>query len=133
MISNGRLRWTLAIGLLAAVTFDTLLQLTWKSAVLETPDNLSPWATLGFVFANPLFIAMIGIMTFQFFNWLVVLAQADLSYAKPVASLSYAAVPAMSVVILHETIDIVEITGVALVIIGVWFISRTRPLTKNLA
>ena len=131
MISNGRLRWKLAIGLLAAVTFDTLLQLTWKSAVLETPDNLSPWATLGFVFANPLFIAMIGIMTFQFFNWLVVLGHADLSYAKPIASLSYASVPTMSAILLHEAIDIVEITGVALVMVGVWFISQTRPLTRE--
>jgi drug/metabolite transporter (DMT)-like permease len=132
MISNGRFRWKLAIGLLAAVIFDTLLQLTWKSAVLETPDNLSPLATLGFVFANPLFVAVIGIMTFQFFNWLVVLGQADLSYAKPIAALSYASVPAMSAILLHEAVDMVEIAGVAFVIAGVWFISRTNPLTKEL-
>ncbi|MGO9474308.1 MAG: hypothetical protein ACLPWS_13045 [Rhodomicrobium sp.] len=96
MISNGRLRWKLAIGLLAAIMFDTLLQLTWKTTVLETPADLSPWATLVSVFANPLFLGVIALMTLQFFNWLAVLSQADLSYAKPVAALSYATVSAAS-------------------------------------
>src|SRR5271157_1393140 len=89
MTSNGRLRWKLAIGLLAAVTFDTLLQLTWKTTVLETPADSSPWGTLGSVFFNPLFLGVIALMTLQFFNWLAVLSQADLSYAKLVTALSY--------------------------------------------
>jgi drug/metabolite transporter (DMT)-like permease len=131
MTSNGRFRWKLAIGLLAAVTFDTLLQLTWKTTVLETPSDPSPWATLGSVFTNPLFLGVIAIMTLQFFNWLVVLAQADLSFAKPVAALSYATVPILSVLVLHETADMVEILGVACVIAGVWLISRTKSLSQE--
>ncbi len=131
MISNGRLRWKLAIGLLAAVTFDTLLQLTWKTAVLETPADVSPLATLGSVFANPLFIGVITLMTLQFFNWLAVLSQADLSYAKPIAALSYASVPIFSVLMLNETVDGVQIAGLAFVIAGVWFISQTKPLTPE--
>ncbi len=131
MISNGRLRWKLAIGLLAAVTIDTLLQLTWKTAVLETPADVSPLATLGSVFANPLFIGVITLMTLQFFNWLAVLSQADLSYAKPIAALSYASVPIFSVLMLNETVDGVQIAGLAFVIAGVWFISQTKPLTPE--
>ncbi len=131
MISNGRLRWKLAIGLLAAVTFDTLLQLTWKTTVLETPADASPWATLGSVFANPLFLGVIALMTLQFFNWLAVLSQADLSYAKPIAALSYASVPVFSVLVLGEAVDKVEIAGLAFVIAGVWFISQTKPLTQE--
>ena len=120
-----------ALWLVAAVAFDTILQLTWKTTVLETPADLSPWATLGSVFANPLFLAVIAIMTLQFFNWLVVLAQADLSYAKPVAALSYATVPILSVLFLHETADAVEILGVVCVIAGVWFISQTKSLSQE--
>jgi drug/metabolite transporter (DMT)-like permease len=131
MIVNGRLRWKLAIGLLASVAFDTLLQLTWKTTVLETPPETTPWATFGAVFANPLFLGVIVLMTLQFFNWLMVLAQADLSYAKPISALSYASVPVMSVLVLDEAIDIVEITGLAFVIGGVWFICRTDPLTQE--
>ena len=106
MILNGRLKPKLVIGLLAAVIFDTLLQITWKTAVLETPQDSSALATLTSVFTNPLFAAVIFTMTLQFFNWLMVLGEADLSYAKPVASLSYASVPVLSVLLLHEAVDL---------------------------
>ncbi len=131
MIVKGSFRWKLTLGLLAAVAIDTLLQLTWKTTVLETPANSSPWATFAFVFANPLFLGVIGLMTLQFFNWLFVLAQADLSYAKPISALSYASVPALSVLVLDEAVDLVEIAGLILVIAGVWFISQTKPFSQE--
>ena len=125
------LKLKLVTGLFAAIAFDTILQLTWKSAVLDTPGDSSPMETLGAVFSNPLFIAIIVIMACQFFNWLMVLGEADLSYAKPIASLSYASVPVFSVLLLNEAVDVFEIAGVALVITGVWFISRTKPMTQS--
>ena len=131
MILNRRLRWKLVIGLIASVALDTLLQLAWKTTVLETPADPSPWATLGAVFVNPLFIGIITLMTLQFFNWLFVLAQADLSYAKPVSALSFATVPIMSVLVLNEAIDLFEVLGLTLVIAGVWFISQTSPVTEE--
>src|SRR4249920_3423898 len=97
MIINGRLRWKLLGGLLAAVLFDTLLQIAWKSAVLETPSDPSPIAVVISLLSNPALLGIIAIMALQFFNWLMVLGQADLSYAKPVSSLSYACVPIVSV------------------------------------
>jgi drug/metabolite transporter (DMT)-like permease len=131
MILNRCLSLKLAVGLMAAVSFDTLLQITWKTTVLEAPTDPSPVATLGSVFANPLFIAVIVIMALQFFNWLMVLGEADLSYAKPVASLSYASVPVLSALLLHEAIDILQVAGVGCVIAGVWFISQTKPLSEE--
>jgi drug/metabolite transporter (DMT)-like permease len=98
---------------------------------LKRPPALSPFATLSAVFANPLFVGVIALMTLQFFNWLLVLSQADLSFAKPVASLSYASVPIFSMLVLDEAVDVVQIAGVALVIVGVWFISQTKPLTQK--
>jgi drug/metabolite transporter (DMT)-like permease len=125
------LKLKLVVGLSAAIAFDTILQLTWKSAVLDTPGDSSFMETLGAVFGSPLLIAVIVIMACQFFNWLMVLGEADLSYAKPVASLSYASVPVFSVLLLNEAFDAVEIAGVVLVIAGVWFISRTKPLSQS--
>ncbi len=133
MISNGRLRWKLVIGLLAAVLFDTLLQISWKSAVLETPSDPSPMAAVSSLLSNPACLGIIAIMAAQFFNWLMVLGEADLSYAKPVASLSYACVPIVSVLMLHEAIDVFEIAGVVFVIAGVWLISQTKPRTEDTA
>ena len=131
MVSKGRLSWKLMAGLLAAVALDTLLQLAWKTTVLETPADPSPWATLGAVFANPLFIGVIAIMALQFFNWLMVLAQADLSYAQPIVALSYATVPLLSVLVLGEAVDFLQVAGVVLVIVGVWFISQTKHLGQE--
>ena len=130
-LSNGRLTSKLAIGLFAAVTIDTLLQLAWKTTVLETAADASPLATLGSFFANPAFFGVLFLMAIQFFNWLIVLGQADLSYVKPISSLSYASVPVFSALALGEAVDGVEITGLVCVIAGVWLISRTQPLTQK--
>ena len=131
MRSKGRLKWKLLAGLLAAVLFDTLLQIAWKSAVLDTPSDPSPMAVLTAFFGNTAVLGIVAIMALQFFNWLMVLGEADLSYAKPVASLSYACVPIVSVLMLHEAIDGFEIAGVVFVIAGVWFISQTKPMTED--
>lgn len=130
MKSDGRLKWKLAAGLAAAVLFDTLLQISWKSAVLGGTVDASPAAILS-IFDNPAFAGIIAIMALQFFNWLMVLREADLSYAKPVASLSYASVPAVSALMLNEAVDSVQIAGVACVVAGVWFISQSKPLTQE--
>ncbi len=131
MISKARLRWKLLTGLFAAVLFDTLLQVTWKSAVLDTPSDPAPLAAIGSLLSNPAVLGIVAIMALQFFNWLMVLSEADLSYAKPVASLSYACVPIVSVLMLNEAVDGFEIAGVVFVIAGVWFISQTNPMTKD--
>lgn len=131
MISKARLRWKLLTGLFAAILFDTLLQITWKSAVLDTPSDPSPLGAIIALLSAPAVLGIVAIMAFQFFNWLMVLSEADLSYAKPVASLSYACVPVVSVLRLHEAVDSFQIAGVVFVIAGVWFISRTKPMTED--
>ena len=130
-MSTRRLTSKLAIGLFAAVAIDTLLQLAWKSTVLETAPDASPLATLSSVFANPAFFGVLFLMAIQFFNWLIVLSQADLSYVKPISSLSYASVPVFSAFALGEAVDGLEIMGLACVITGVWLISQTQPTTSK--
>ncbi len=130
-MSNRRLTSKLAIGLFAAIAIDTFLQLTWKTTVLETAADASPLATLGSVFVNPAFFGVLFLMAIQFFNWLIVLSQADLSYVKPISSLSYASVPVFSALVLDEAVDVLEILGLACVVTGIWLISQTQPLTPK--
>ena len=130
-LSNRRLISKLAIGLFAAIAIDTLLQLVWKTTVLATAADAPPLATLSSVFSNPAFFGVLFLMAIQFFNWLIVLSQADLSYVKPISSLSYASVPTFSALALGEAVDGLEIMGLACVIAGVWLISRTQPVTPK--
>jgi len=121
----------LAVVLLLAITIDTALQLMWKSAVLSLPDNGSPWLNVQAILNNPLFIFVIFLMACQYFNWLMVLGNADLSYAQPVTSLSYVSVFFFSVLYLKEAADLIQIIGIIFVVAGVWFISQTDHVTQS--
>ena len=120
----------LAVGLLVAILIDTALQLVWKSAVLTLPHNGSPWLNIQAILQNPRFVFVIFLMGCQFFNWLMILGDADLSYAQPVTSLSYVTVFFLSVLYLKEAADVFQIAGIILVLVGVWFISQTEHLTQ---
>jgi drug/metabolite transporter (DMT)-like permease len=121
----------LAAGLLFAIMIDTALQLVWKSAVLSLPDDGSPWLNVQAILHSPLFIFVIFLMACQFFNWLMVLGDADLSFAQPVTSLSYVSVFFLAVLYLKEAADLIQITGIILVLAGVWFISQTDHVTQS--
>jgi len=121
----------LAAGLLIAILIDTVLQLVWKSAVLTLPHDGSPWLNIQAILQNPRFIFVIFLMGCQFFNWLMVLGDADLSYAQPVTSLSYVSVFFLSVLYLNEAADLFQIAGIIFVLAGVWFISQTEHLTQS--
>jgi drug/metabolite transporter (DMT)-like permease len=94
------------------------------------PDDGSPWLNVQAVLHNPLFLLVIFLMACQFFNWLMVLRNADLSYAQPVTSLSYVTVFFLSVHYLNESTDALQIAGILLVLAGVWFISQTDHVTR---
>ena len=121
----------LAVGLLIAILIDTTLQLVWKSAVLTLPHDGSPWLNVQAILQNPRFVFVIFLMACQFFNWLMILGDADLSYAQPITSLSYVSVFFLSVLYLKEAADVFQMAGIMLVLVGVWFISQTEHLTQS--
>jgi drug/metabolite transporter (DMT)-like permease len=121
----------LAAGLLLAILMDTAVQLVWKSAVLSLPDNGSPWLNVQALLRSPLAIFVIFLMACQFFNWLTVLSNADLSYAQPVTSLSYVSVFCLSVLYFKEATDLIQIAGIIFVLAGVWFVSQTDHVTPS--
>jgi drug/metabolite transporter (DMT)-like permease len=120
----------LAVGLFIAILIDTVLQLVWKSAVLSLPSNGSPWLNMQAALHSPLFLLVILLMPCQFLNWLMVLSNADLSFAQPVTALGYVSVFCLSVVFLKEAPDLVQIAGILCVLAGVWFISQTDHVTQ---
>jgi drug/metabolite transporter (DMT)-like permease len=120
----------LAVGLFVAILIDTVLQLVWKSAVVSLPSDGSPWLNVQAALHSPLFMFVVLLMPCQFFNWLMVLGNADLSFAQPVTALSYVSVFCLSVFLLKEPPDLVQIAGIVCVLAGVWFISQTDHVTQ---
>ena len=121
----------LVLGLVLAIVLDTAVQIVWKWAVLKAPPDASVSATLLAAVSNRFFYwAMLGFAA-QLANWLWVLTHADLSFAQPFTALGYITVLGLSRPILREPISGSKIVGVALILIGVFFISRTPHRTPQ--
>jgi drug/metabolite transporter (DMT)-like permease len=114
----------LAFGLLTAIVLDTALQLVWKLAVSDIPDDLSLQSLMAIV-TSPLFIVLVVMMLCQLLNWIQVLGHADLSFAQPITSLSNVSVLLLSAIYLGERIGTLQVAGVAFILLGVWCISQT--------
>lgn len=125
MTSETRIRLKLALGLALAIAFDTGVQLSWKMLALQIPTESSPWAIAEAVVYQPLFITLAILMVGQLINWLKVLEYADLSFAKPITSLSKISVCVVSVLYLNETVDLLKIVGITVVLAGVWCVCQT--------
>jgi drug/metabolite transporter (DMT)-like permease len=125
MTSETRIRLKLAFGLALAIAFDTGVQLSWKMLALQIPTESSPWAIAEAVVYHPLFITLAILMVGQLINWLKVLEYADLSFAKPITSLSKISVCVVSVMYLGETVDLLKIVGITVVLAGVWCVCQT--------
>lgn len=121
-----RRRALLFLGLFLAVALDTTVQVFWKASV---PADGRPLAILTGTLVKPLFIASMFLHVWQLFNWMMVLALADLSFAQPITALSYVTVTACAALFFHEQIGPRELIGILLVLAGVALVSRTvRPV-----
>jgi len=122
----------LFIGLTLAILLDTGLQIFWKVAVADMPDLPTLWQTLNAIARQPAFWCVGLFMIGQSWNWMVVLDHADLSYAHAITSLSYVSVAALSVFYLGETIAAPQLVGIALILLGVWFVGKSGHSTAPL-
>jgi drug/metabolite transporter (DMT)-like permease len=120
------LRARLYAELALAIALDTVVQFLWKTAADRVPDDVSLLATAYAMLSQPIFLLIGALLFAQFINWLKVLELADLSYAKPITSLSYVTVGIVSMLFLGETLHPVQVAGIAIVIAGVWCITRTE-------
>jgi drug/metabolite transporter (DMT)-like permease len=118
------------VGLVLAVVLDTIIQITWKVAVSGVPRDAPLAVAMVGVLSSPFFYAAMLAFGAQLWNWLRVLARADLSFAQPFTALSYITVLGLSSRWLHEHVSPAKGVGVSLILVGVFFISRT-PFRTN--
>lgn len=129
LLRRRRIVW---LTLTLAIVMDTIVQLCWKFAVGQVPDTIGLWHSVVAVLHEPLFhVALLGFFL-QFFNLMIVLAHADLSYAQPITALSYVTVSGASMAIFHEHLSPLRVVGLAMILIGVWVISRTHLRTAGI-
>ncbi len=119
------------MGLGLAIVLDTIVQITWKAAVMHVPAGADIPRTLLGTFHQPLFLLTFVLFAFQFVNWMVVLGKADLSYALPITAISYISVSVCAAFQLHEVISWQRMGGIALILAGVVFISSTPHKTTQ--
>ncbi len=117
------------IGLALAIALDTAAQLCWKAATLHAPASASSWQTLVITFCQPFFHVTVFLFILMFFNWMIVLSNADLSYAQPITALSYVTVSVVAVVLFGENIPPQRMIGIMMILFGVWLISSTSHRT----
>jgi drug/metabolite transporter (DMT)-like permease len=119
------------VGLALAILLDTVIQIAWKFAASALPAGSSASATALSALANPFFYVAMLALGAQLFNWTRVLARADLSFAQPFTALSYLTILALSGRLLKENISGPNAIGVGLILLGVFFISRTPSSTTE--
>ena len=109
---------------------DTLAQFLMKKGLIATGIDAVTFGNLvEFIVRNAssvLLWAGLAVYVFNFFIWIVVLYKADLSVAMPVGSTSYILVPLVASVFLHERVDALRWVGIALIVLGIHFVSRSR-------
>jgi drug/metabolite transporter (DMT)-like permease len=119
------------VGLVLAIVLDTVIQIAWKLAVSGQPAGSSVTITARAALTSPFFYVAMLALGAQLYNWTRVLARADLSFAQPFTALSYLTVLALSARFLHESLSPSKAMGMGLILLGVFFISRTPSSTTT--
>ena len=107
------------------IAVETVAQMVWKSIVLGVPKSAGFMETVRTVTVQPIFYFLLSIFGVQFIFWILLLAKADLSYARPITALSLVSVVACSVMFFGEKVGVMRMVGIVMILVGVWFISNT--------
>ena len=70
--------------------------------------------------------AGLGLYALNFFVWVAILSQLELSVAVPMTSLNYVILALMAVFILHEKISLLRWAGILLIVAGAYYVSRKQ-------
>ena len=119
IIKIGQLPLKILLLVITNDLLDTCAQLLMKKGV----HHLFNFANHDFF----LFWAGVLIYLFNFFLWMTILAKIDLSVALPLAGSSYILVPIAAVFFLHEVVKPMRWLGLVLIVLGIYFISQSKP------
>lgn len=109
---------------------DTLAQALMKKGVIATGISSVGFANLVEFFIkgihSPLLWLGILFHVLNFFLWIVILYKVDLSIAMPVGSFSYILIPMAAIIFLHEKVSPLRWLGIAFIVFGIYFVSKSR-------
>ena len=77
--------------------------------------------------SSPMLWLGIAVYAINFFLLIVILYKVDLSIAMPVGSFSYIFVPLAAAFFLHEKIDLLRWLGIICIVLGIHFVSQSKP------
>jgi drug/metabolite transporter (DMT)-like permease len=120
----------IAIGMTLTVILDTIVQLLWKFSVATLPASVAMEQLVRAALHQPWFLLLVVVAAFQFANWILLLERAELSYAKPVAALSYVTVSLASAWLFGEHVGPLKAIGITCVLAGVWLLCRSGAKTE---
>lgn len=114
---------------LISVLLNTVAQVLLKEGMTHigyfsyTLDNLVPITVK--VMLSPWIVGGLATYVVSVMVWLLVLARAEVSYAYPLASLGYISTALAGYWLLHEPLTFTRIAGIAVIITGVYLMSRS--------
>jgi len=126
------------IGLAIAVALDAPVQLMWKALMMKYhahPQFIDLLHQARWFSREARSWGLLVLFACQFFDWIWVLGNADLSFAQPFTALSYVVVSTGAVISLHEHLGPLRIVGILCILIGVILVGSSdhRTTPKELA
>ncbi len=73
----------------------------------------------------------VGVYLINFLLWIIALSKVDLSVAFPLGCTTYVIVPILSLIFLHEHVTLLQWLGIALIITGVFLVSKTTQQNRQ--
>ena len=114
---------------------DTTAQLLMKKGLgMAELNNVGDFFHHLFNFANhDIFYFWLGLAVYlsNFFLWMSILSKIDLSIALPLACVGYILIPFAAVFFLHEHVPVLRWVGLALIVTGIFCVSRSPAKTSE--
>jgi len=104
---------------------DTAVQIAFKLAADQLGDGTLDAAWLTQAALSPTVWCAIALYLTVFVLWMLILQQVDLSRAFPLTALTYVTVPAAGFFFFHESLNLLQAAGIALILWGVVLIGQT--------
>ncbi len=118
------MKWFYVIGFVILMTFDTLAQISFKSASIHAMPLTYDFAWLIRIFSHYwIYGAILGYIG-SFFTWMTLLKHAPVGPAFAASHLELISVTILSIWLFNEPLTMSKIIGAILILIGVIFLAK---------
>lgn len=122
------MNFALFLLIVVSVSLNSLAQVTLRKAMLYAgtlPPVGEPLRLAGALLTNPWLWGGMACYAFSILLWLAVLARTQVSVAYPMLSIGYVLAAVLGVMFLGETVGMMRAGGIALICLGVVFVSMS--------